>query len=602
MSISESDRDMIELYGREIGYLRERGAEFAKDYPKIAARLGISGQVVADPHVERLIEAFAFLSARLQRELEAELPLFTNALLGVIYPQLACPLPAMAIAQFEIDPKEAKLGSGYTIEKHTPVFASAQSGETCHFRTALPIALWPIEIKSAGIIPPELLDLPSWVLSQASAAMKIDLATPVNTLDKLGMKRLRFHISGGGMSAAKLYDLIAAHTVKVLVLNGSGGKEYVEAKILPVGFDKDEDVLPYPDHAHRGHRLIQEYFAFPEKFHFFDIEFRSLPARKEASVVLLFNEKPGSGVSVRATTLKLGCTPIINLFTKGCEPIRVDHSRPEYKLIPDARRERTTEIHSIVRVAATTPGEPQQIDYEPFFSYVHRRSGDQPRAFFHGRRIPTGRKDLPGTDLWLSFVDIDFKPQRPPNETVYATTLCTNRDLAAEISMGTQLNLERPAPVTKIVCLTKPTPQRSAPIGGEALWRLVSNLSLNHLSISEGKSGAMALREILRSYVFGEAPSAERQIDAILEVSSRVVTRRLGTEAWRGYCRGVEVTLTVAEEQFAGSSPVLLCAVLSRYFALQAHVNTFTELVLRRASREEDWKRWPPTAGERALL
>src|SRR5262249_31564750 len=159
-------------------------------------------------------------------------------------------------AQFEIDPKESKLGSGYTIAKHTPLFATAQSGETCRFRTALPVTLWPIEIKNAGIVPPEILDLPSWVVSNASAAMKIDIATPVTNLDKLGMKRLRFHISGGGMSAAKLYDLIAAHTVKVLVVGAAGGKDYVEAKILPVGFEKDEDVLPYPEHSHRGHRLI----------------------------------------------------------------------------------------------------------------------------------------------------------------------------------------------------------------------------------------------------------------------------------------------------------------------------------------------------------
>jgi type VI secretion system protein ImpG len=601
-SAAEPDRELIELYARELGYLRERGAEFAKDYPKIAARLGISGQVCADPHVERLIEAFAFLSARLTREMESELPILTNALLGVLYPQFTCPVPAMSIAHFEIDPRESKLGSGYTIEKHTQLFASAQTGEVCRFRTASPITLWPVEIKNAAIVPPELLDLPAWLVGNAAAALKIDLATPAVTLDKLGMKSLRFHVSGGGMGAARLYDLLAANTVKVLVVGADGKRDFAEAKLRPVGFERNEDVLPYPEHAHGAHRLVQEYFAFPEKFLFFELEFASLPARKEASVILLFDEKPPNGVTVRAGTLKLGCVPIINLFTKSAEPIRVDYSRPEYRLVSDARRERTTEIHSIVRVAATAPGEPQQVDYEPFFSYVHRRSGDAPRAFFHARRVPTGRKELPGTDFYLSFVDIDFRPYRPPSEAVYATALCTNRDLADEVAMGAPLALERPAPVKKIVCLTKPTAQRAAPAGGEALWRLVSNLSLNHLSIMDGKIGASALRETLRAYVFGEMPDAERQIDALAEVSSRVVTRRLGTEAWRGYCRGVEVTLTVADEQFAGSSPILLSSVLSRFFALQAHINTFTELVLRRASREETWKRWPPTAGERALL
>jgi len=598
----EPDRDMLELYARELTYLRERGAEFAKDYPKIAARLGVSGQTSSDPHVEQLIQSFAFLSARLASEIEAELPLYTTSLLGALYPQLACPVPAMAIACFEVDPKESKLGSGYTIAKHTPLFAASQSGPVCHFRTAFPITLWPIEIKNAAMVPPETLDIPSWFLTNAAAAMSIEIATGGVPLDKLGMRSLRVHLAGGGMSAAKLYDLIAAHTVKVLVVGDNPSQDWVEAKIRPVGFDPDEDVLPYPPQAHRAHRLVQEYFAFPEKFHFFDIEFGALPPQKSVKIIVLFSEKPPSGIAIRASTLKLGCVPVINLFPRSAEPIRVDHTRPEYRLVADARRERTTEIHSITRVAATAPGEPHQVEYSPFFSFVHHRAGEKPRAFWHARRVETGRKDLPGTDLHLTFVDTDFRVSRPPSEAVYASVLCTNRDLAGEIAMGTQLSPERPIPAKKIVCLTKPTLQRAAPLGGEALWRLISNLSQNHLSLTDNQTGAGALREILRAYVFGDAPDAERQIDAIQEVSSRVVTRRLGSDAWRGYCRGLEITLTIADEQFAGSSAVLLAAVLSRFFALQAHINAFTELVLKRASRAEVWKRWPPTAGERALL
>ncbi len=602
MSRGDPDREMLELYARELAYLRERGAEFAKDYPKIASRLGTSSQASSDPHVERLVESFAFLSARLTRDIEAELPLYTSSLLGVLYPQLACPVPAMAIAGFEIDPKESKLGSGYTIAKHTPLFAASQTGPVCHFRTAYPVTLWPIEIVNAAMIPPENTDLPAWLLGNAAAVLEIELSTGGVPLDKLGMRSLRFHIAGGGMGAARLYDLIAAHAVKVLVVGPNPTQDWAEAKLRPVGFEADQDVLPYPAHAHRGHRLIQEYFAFPEKFHFFDIEFRDLPARKGTKLLVLFDQKPPAGVAVRPTTLKLGCTPLINLFPRSAEPIRVDQTRPEYRLVADARRERTTEVHSVSRVAATAPGEPAQIDYAPFFSFVHHRAGDKPRAFWHGRRVATGRKDLPGTDLWLSFVDTDFKLSRPPSETVYASVLCTNRDLASEIAKDTVLSPERPVPARKIVCLTKPTPQRSAPMGGEALWRLVSNLSQNHLSITDGRTGVSALREILRAYVFGDSPDAERQIDALLEISSRVVTRRLGSDAWRGYVRGLEITLTLADEQFAGSSPVLLASVLSRFFALQAHINAFTELVLKRASRAEVWKRWPPTAGERALL
>ncbi len=600
----EPDRELLELYARELAYLRERGAEFAKDHPKIAARLGLSSQGSSDPHVERLIEAFAFLTTRLSRELEAELPLYTNSLLASLAPQLVCPVPAMAIASFEIDPKEAKLGSGYTIEKNTPLFATSSKGPECHFRTALPVTLWPLEITQAAMLPPEKLEVPSWLISRAAGALQIDIVSGGLTLDKLGMKSLRLHIAGGGMPASNLYDLIAAHTISVLV-GTPKGTVWTEAKLRPVGFDADEDVLPYPAHAHRAHRLVQEYFAFPDKFHFFDLLFTErteLPAGKEARIIVLFGQKPDKPVSVKASTLKLGCTPIINLFSRNAEPIRIDHTRPEYRLVADSRRERTTEIHSITRVAATAPGEPQQIDYVPFFSFTHRRPQEAPRAFWHPRRVPTGRKDLPGTDMLLTFVNTDFTPTRPPSETVYASVLCTNRDLAAEVGKDTVLSPERPVPATKIVCISKPTPQRPAPLGGQALWRLVSNLTQNHLSISDERVGASALREMLRGYIFGDVPEAERQIDAIASISSRVVTRRMGSDVWRGHCRGLEITLTLDDGNFAGSSAVLFASVLSRYFALQAHINSFTELVLRRSTRDEEWKRWPPTAGEKALL
>jgi type VI secretion system protein ImpG len=295
----------------------------------------------------------------------------------------------------------------------------------------------------------------------------------------------------------------------------------------------------------------------------------------------------------------------VNLFPRTTDPIRVDHRFPEYRLVADARRERTTEIHSIQKVTATAPGEADQVEYAPFFSFTHAGTATGasagPRAFWHARRASTARADVPGTDVFLSFVDLDFSPRKPPSRAVYATVLCTNRDLAEEIPAGVPLSLERGAAMGRITCLTKPTSQRAPPLGGQALWRLVSNLSLNHLSIS-GPGGAEALREILRVYLPAPIPEAERQIQGIAGVSARTVTRRVGADAWRGFCRGTEVTLSLDEELFVGSSPLLLAEVLSRFLSLYGHINTFTELVLKSTAREEEWKRWPPMAGAKRLL
>lgn len=599
MSAADEDAALLDVYARELAYLRERGAEFASSYPKIAARLGLEGRHCADPHVERLLESFAFLTARIQHRLDSDLPELTTALLGVLYPPLLSPVPSMAIASFDVNPRESKLTSGLLVERHTPLFAEARGGPTCRFRTCYPVTLWPLTIEAAGFGAPETLELPPGS-SGVMAALRVRLKSGGPPLRSLGLTRLRFFLSGGGLSGYRLYELLFGHTLRVLVADEKG-RAVAEGRLHAVGFGPDEEALPYPTHAQPAHRLLQEYFAFPEKFLFCDVELSGLPEGTAFELLFLLDQRPPASLVVRADTFRLGCTPIANLFPRTTEPIRVDHRFPEYRLVPDARRDRTTEIHSIHRVTATAPGEAEQIDYAPFFSFTHHLEGAAPRCFWHARRVPTDREDIPGTDVFLSFVDLDFKPSRPPSRAVYASVICTNRDLAEEISAGVALHPERGAAVGRITCLTKPTPQRDPPLGGQALWKLVSNLSLNHLSLS-GPRGLDALREILRVYLPAPIPEAERQIQGLTEIASRTVTRRIGGDAWRGFSRGTEVTLTLDEEQFVGSSPLLFAEVLARFLSLYAHINTFTELVLKSTAREEEWKRWPPMAGAKPLL
>jgi type VI secretion system protein ImpG len=285
--------------------------------------------------------------------------------------------------------------------------------------------------------------------------------------------------------------------------------------------------------------------------------------------------------------------------------VTVDHRSFEYRLVADSRRERFTQIHSILEVTSTGAGEPEQRPFAPFFSFSHPNLAEgQARVFWTTRRLPNHRVDLPGSDVLLSFVDIDFHPRNPASDVLFARVLCTNRHLANEMEAGTVLALEQPAPVKRIECLTKPTPSVEPPSGGQALWRLVSNLSLNHLSIG-GPQAVDAIREILRAYLFRASPSAERQIAAISSVRSRTVTGRVGTGGWRGPCRGTEVEIELDQPQFGDSSPLLFAEVLHRFLSLYAHLNSFTTLVLKSTLRQderEEWKRWLPSAGAKPLL
>ena len=240
--------------------------------------------------------------------------------------------------------------------------------------------------------------------------------------------------------------------------------------------------------------------------------------------------------------------------------------------------------------------------YEPYFSYNHGMAIDEHQAFYHCRRQHTGRKDMPGTELLLSFVDLDFNPAVPRTETVFAHTLCTNRGLAEEVPAGAVLQIEQAAPLSNIVTLAKPTPQINPPMDGAALWRLISHLSLNYLSLADGEESINALREILRLYCVSSYSDTHQQINGLRQMSCRSVVRRIGQTAWKGFCRGKEITLQFDEEMYVGSSAFLLGAVLNRFFPLYASINTFTQLIIQSNQREGIWKKWQPMAGDQIVL
>jgi type VI secretion system protein ImpG len=319
-------------------------------------------------------------------------------------------------------------------------------------------------------------------------------------------------------------------------------------------------------------------------------------------ILILLDQIPGSRLTIDKNTFRLGCTPIINLFRKTTDPIRLDEKRAEYLLHPDQRREGITEIHSIQAVMAIEHDSYEPRPVEPFYSYSHNLEQRGQKAFWQARRESTGRKDLPGTHVYLSLVDLDFDIHIPPSTTIYAKTLCTNRRLAEEVPAGAVLQIEKAAPLERIYTLDKPTRQIDPPLRGQALWRLISHLSLNYLSLGNDKESLTALHEILKLYSFLDPEQTYQQISGIREMACRQVVRRVGSDAWKGFCRGIEVTLVFDEKLYVGSGSFLLAAVLNRFLPLYASVNSFTQLIIKSKQREGIWKRWEPAAGEQIVL
>ncbi|HYG09132.1 MAG TPA: type VI secretion system baseplate subunit TssF [Pyrinomonadaceae bacterium] len=597
--------ELLQFYRDELNYLRRMGREFKSQYAKLAARLEISDNECSDPHVERLIQSFAFLTARLQLNLRDEFPEITSALLGALYPQLINPIPAMGIAQFRIDPTQGKTTTGSEIPRETRLFYDTPQKLTCRFRTCYPVTVWPLKVVAAGLEDPGQVNFLS-TETNVAAVLRLELGClQESTFKELEMKHLRFFLNGDAITVNTLYELLFTRIMKIAILpEGRENPIYLPLdSIKPVGFGVEEEVLPYPRNAHPAYRLVQEYFSFPAKYHFFDLyNLNEHGSGKKLEIFFLLNERPARNPAITPETFSLGCTPVINLFHKTTEPIRLDHKSFEYPLIPDKRRESTTEIHSILSVSASSDPYKSAAELKPFYSYDHYMDGFKHRAFWHAIRRNSNRREVPGTEMSLSFLDLNFKPADPPVQTVYAHTLCTNRELTITMRENAPLKLEEALLEYDITLLGRPSLPYSPMIGGPTAWRLVSHLSLNHLSLSEGSDSLNALREILGLYCVSNRPSVLNQIAGITQMEIAKKSMYMGDGAWQGFCRGTGITLTFDEDMYRGSGAFLLGAVLNSFFGLYTAVNSFTQLTIKKLSQPEMiWKQWEPRAGDDSL-
>jgi type VI secretion system protein ImpG len=590
----QNDQQTIAYYLDELSYLRERGREFAQRYPAIGAQLDLTAGRPADPHVERLIESFAFLTGRLQQQLDAGFPRISSALLAQLYPPLATIVPPLTIACFEADLEHGKWTTGCRIEAGTALWARQRDEAPCRFRTCYPVTLWPVEVQDVSWATPQ-----ANVVTNAGIRLQLRCADP--GFQSLGVGSLRFYLDGHAEQTGPLYDLLASQVTGVLWSNGEQIQRMGPETLRLVGFHPSEAVLVHPEPAHAGYRLLQEYFYFPRKFHFFDLDVPpGFGAR--ATVQILLRELAPGPQRLTAASFRLGCTPAINLFPRSSEPLRVDHRRHEYRLVADYRREASTEIHSILSVTDSVNPSAATRRVEPLYSRRWNQPGEA-RVFWQARREWRVRNGVPGTDIHLSFVDRDFTPTQPSAATVFAELLCTNRGLAAELPAGAALETDQMLPARAIVALFRPTPPGYPRLGGAAMWPLISSLSLNHLSLG-GEAGLEALREVLRLYSPEDRPAVRRPIDGISALECRRVSRHIGRDAWRGHRHGLEARLVLETEgqHFVGSSAALLAAVLRHFLALHAAVNSFVEVTARRSHEEEDWLSWPALAGSQPLL
>jgi type VI secretion system protein ImpG len=610
--------ELLLFYERELDYLRKSAAQFAEKHPKVASRLVLEPTKCEDPHVERLLEGFAFLAARVHLKLEDEFPEITEALLSVVYPQLVRPIPSMSVVEFQLDPEKGKLNSGMKIERNSQLYSKPISGVPCTFRTCYDTTLWPITVSAAELSPPSRLK-PPVKTSDSAWAIRLELrcAKDVN-LVALKPDKLRFYLDGESGLVNILYELLFSRLNRIQVRDLTPGSKLAPVTLPAtalnaVGFGPNEGMVPYPSSSFAGHRLLMEYFAFPEKFFFIDLgglEAVSHAGFKDAvEVIFLLSDIEGSGrqqrleLELSKKTFRLGCTPVVNLFPQVAEPIQLNQRRVEYPLIPDVRRPYSVEVYSVDEVAGINSANQKITVYEPFYSLRHSARRDDRSCFWLARRRPSNRPNDDGTDISLSLLDLSLTTADPDATVLSVKTTCTNRDLPGRLPFGNQdsdFELEGAAPMRRIVALRKPTGPVRPPMGKSVLWRLVSHLSLNYLSlVSEGKD---ALQEMLRLYDLGRTAYSQNVIQSILQVRSRPHFARLVSEQGVSFARGLRIEMEIDEDQFTGGGAFLFAAVLERFFGLAASLNSFTQLSVTTPQRKEGLYEWEPRSGRRLLV
>lgn len=655
-------RELEQLRKQELQHVRDVAGEFAGRHRDRADELGLTATDCQDPFVERLLEGFAFLAARVQYKFDAEFPRLTHALFEAVFPGYLAPVPSMTVVQYTPDPGETALAGGPVIGRHEHIQCRAVVGgqsRRCTYRTAHPVALWPLEVAEAAYVTKELPrhDLPAGLPGPVAAALHIRLATTTSSIPLSalrGLDSLNFFIRGAAPTPARVYENLFAsragpgggrRLVGVLARPADGPPDVRAAAsaVLPptavtrVGFAADEALLPDSPRSFEGYRLLQEYFALPQRFLFFRIANLNRVVRQAAGRavdLLLLLAEPDDRLTrqVDKNTFALFCTPAANLFAPAApDRIPVSPAAADVHVLPERVATLDREVYSVSKVVGyldrvAHPDSPPRQEFLPFYAARDRGPAGQ---YFTTRRearpVPDAarrvgqRIEYPGTEVYLTLVDATCAPYRASLKEVVVEALCTNRDLplfvvggggggggrdVGQEAGGVEFTLERNLPVKAVrtvALLTRPQPSRAS---GPFAWRLISHLSVNYLSlVNAGADGATALRDLLRLYADAADARTRGHVDGLRTVAAGPTYKRLDAVDSRApvtFARGVEVVLGM-DDAALDDGAFVLASVLDQFFARYVSINSFTQTVVRRSSREEV-VRWPAKIGQRLVL
>jgi type VI secretion system protein ImpG len=610
---------LLPWYNQELAWLRHASVDFSNRFPNVAGQLGLHGAGCEDPHVERLIESFAFLTARISRQLDQESPRIVEPLINSLLPNWLAPVPAISILQCRLGQSGAMLSDGHRVPRGMSVLTEEVDGIPCEFRTTADIRLWPLDVRRAVIqSPPFTEDVPSGPAA-SQGCLLIELTSIGNQLPFSqfeGLSSLRFHLHGPESSVHSLYEAIFNDTIECVA--SIDNKHWTPITLETTGFSENDSVLPLDSNVPLALHTLREYFAYPRKFLFFEAGNLDLAIRASTSdstrIVLAFHLRRRHRELERFVgrdTFLLGCAPVVNLFSKEAEPLRIDHRRESWTVLPDASFPNAYEIHSVNRVLLSEPNAETQLLPPAFGAGMAASSGGAGRFWSLSRHGPLHSTDA-ARPVSLSIVDRSFSPKTSQDATLAVSTTCLNGDLPGRLPFGEGrpfVELAIPGPIDSCRFLTPVSPVHRPGILRSTVGGLISLLSTSHLPLANDPLGQTALLNRLRVCESMVREQSRFPFNAITDFSSQGVSLRLSptssgnmhTGSVTGFASGTELTITVDEELFAGTGLFLFSTVLERFLALHTSINSFTSLVLETCQRGRI-KTWQARTGHQRLI
>ncbi|MFM0738154.1 type VI secretion system baseplate subunit TssF [Paraburkholderia xenovorans] len=627
------DPRLLDYYNQELMYLRELAGEFAQMHPKIARRLGMQAGEMTDPYVERLIESFSFMAARMQLKLDAEFPRFTGRLLEVIYPNYVAPTPSMAVARFFPSPSEGNLIEGFRVPRGTALKSRIPSGENtaCEFRSGQDVALYPLEIAHAQLtgIPPDIPMLDRYVppQTQVRGALRLRLRTTgeANIAELRGLDRLPVYLAGDEQVASHLFELL--HAAGVASITGEPGGfgdtdrpfcAVTQRAVVHEGLDTEQGLLPLIWSKFHGHNLLHEYFACPSRFYFFTLtglrEGLSKAKGREAEIVVLLDRSPDQLMAlVDASRFALFCTPVINLFPRKVERIELNHASTEFHLVPRRLAPLDYEVYAVDSLAGQVGTQSTKLEFRPLYQTLNNDESNHGRYFSlrRERRLPSDsarrygtRTPYIGTEVFVSLVDQHEAPYHEGMRYLSVDAWLTNRDLPNLLPRDgvSDLSASDSVPVVSVGLIRAPSTPRAPFAERETAWRLIRQLNFNYLPLEDmdHRPGGQGVRDMLRLFLTSDDTGLQRHVESLVGVKTRPVARKLPGGGPLVFGRGIECQLTVDETGFSGVSPYLFGLILEHYLARHVSINSFTQTELHSMQRGRVM-RWPVRMGTRGV-